>query len=403
MPISRSGAGRRKAPRAAAQAAGWEPVFSGADNTIPGEVLVTLSNGAADAMTESVPLHPAGPAGSSARSLGVDELDGVLADLGAYDITRLAPSTTGMADAVGATEALGLLEPEVSALSRSFRVRIDPGQDVAEAASRLTAVGSVETAEPNRWREASIVPDDPQFPSQWGLTKINAPAAWDSTTGSPSVVVAVIDSGCDLDHPELAPLLLPGFDMVDLGPAPTPQPGWRFEGDFAGRDATPEDEVGHGTHVAGTIACVSNNAAGVAGVSWQTRILPVKALARLVRISDGRVSGVGSSADIAAAIRWATDQGAHVINMSLGSDGSTVVESSAVAYAISHGVVVARPWATTAPATRHFPLPIPASLPSERSTAPTTAPPSPRPGRTSAWPHPGWASCRPTWPAAPPR
>jgi subtilisin family serine protease len=144
----------------------------------------------------------------------------------------------------------------------------------------------------------------------------------------------------DLDHPELAPLLVPGFDMVDLGPNPTPNPGWRFEGDFAGRDPIPEDEVGHGTHVAGTIAAVSNNAVGVAGVGWETRIMPIKALTRVVRISDGRVSGTGSSADVAAAIRYAADNGAHVINMSLGSPSSTSVEASAVAYAVSKGVVV---------------------------------------------------------------
>lgn len=338
MPTSRSGGRRRKTP--ARDTGGFDPVFSGDDNIISGEVLITLSGDATDAMTQSVPLHPAGVMGSSARSLGVDDLDAVLADLGAYDITRLAPSLTGMADAAGTTETRGLLRVEENDLSRSFRVRIDPDHDVSEAVAQLQAVGTVATAEANRWREATAIPNDPQFAAQWGLTSIKAPAAWDLTTGSPSVVVAVIDSGCDLDHPELAPLLLPGFDMVDLGPAPTPKPGWRFEGDFAGRDATPEDEVGHGTHVAGTIACLSNNAAGVAGVSWRTRILPVKALTRLVRISDGRVSGVGSSADIAAAIRWAADHGAHVINMSLGSDGATTVESTAVAYAISRGVVV---------------------------------------------------------------
>lgn len=341
MAQARRGGQRRSSTRSTpAAASGFGPVFAGDDSVIPGEVLLTLSADAADAMTGSVPLHPAGPMGSRAMALGVSDLDDVLGELGAYDITRLAPSRTGMADAVGIANLSGLMEVEEDPLSRSFRVRIDVSHDVTEAADRLAAVATVIAAEPNRWREASIVPDDPQFASQWGLTAIHAPAAWDTTTGSPSVIVAVVDSGCDLDHPELAPLLMPGYDMVDLGPNPTPQDGWRFEGDFAGRDDTPEDEVGHGTHVSGTIACLSNNATAVAGVGWQTRIMPVKALTRMVRISDGRVTGVGSAADIAAALRWATDHGAHVINMSLGSSGATTVEADAIAYAVGKGVVV---------------------------------------------------------------
>lgn len=346
MPTSKSGPSRRssganrRSGTSAASTDQFGPVLRGADSIIPGEVLLTLQPDAAAAMTSSVPLHPAGVFGA-AETLGVDDLDAVLADLGAHDITRLAPSPVGIAGAQALEGSeLGLLEGPDHLLSRSFRVRIDPGADVEAAVSRLAAVATVELAEPNRWRETMITPNDPLLGSQWGLTKINAPAAWDISTGSGSVVVGVIDSGCDLDHPELAPLLVGGYDMVDLGASPTPPAGWRFEGDFSGRDAIPEDEVGHGTHVAGTIAAATNNAAQVAGVGWQTAIMPVKALTRMVRISDGRVSGVGSSADVAAAVRWAADHGAHVINMSLGSDTATSVESSAIAYAIGKGVVV---------------------------------------------------------------
>lgn len=85
---------------------------------------------------------------------------------------------------------------------------------------------------------------------------------------------------------------------------------------------------------------MSNNGVQVAGVGWQTKIMPVKALTRMVRISDDQVRGVGSSADVAAAVRWAADNGAHMINMSLGASAPTSVESSAVAYAIGKGVVV---------------------------------------------------------------
>ena len=337
----RSGASRKRSGSApAAPGPEWEPVLRGEDSIIPGEVVLTLSPDAADGMTRSVPLHPGGVLGAS-ESLGVDDLDSVLADLHAHDITRLAPSPVGVAGAAAVVgDELGLLDALDLVLSRTFRVRIDPSADVEAAVGRLAAVGSVEVAEPNRWRETMVTPNDPQFGSQWGLTKINAPAAWDISTGSPSVVVGVVDSGCDLDHPELVPLLVNGYDMVDLGTNPTPPPGWRFEGDFSGRDAIPEDEVGHGTHVAGTIAAASNNGVQVAGVGWQTKIMPIKALTRMVRISDGRVSGVGSAADVAAAVRWAADNGAHVINMSLGSDAATTVERNAIAYAIGKGLVV---------------------------------------------------------------
>jgi subtilisin family serine protease len=202
-------------------------------------------------------------------------------------------------------------------------------------------VDGVEYAEPNRYRETSVIPNDPSFPSQWGLTKINCPAAWDRTTGSANVVVAVVDTGIDLDHPELAALLLPGTDMVDLGLNPIPPNGFHFEGDFAGRDNNPQDDVGHGTHVAGTIACASNNSVGVAGVTWMCRLLPVRVLARIVNNTDATdVRGVGSAADIAAGIRWAADNGARIINLSLGGTVDTQVERDAVAYAVSQGVVV---------------------------------------------------------------
>ncbi|EWT03544.1 serine protease [Intrasporangium oryzae NRRL B-24470] len=313
---------------------------SEADTVIPGELLLTLVPSAADSMTASVPVHPSGPVESGARSLGVDDLDTVLARLGAHDVTRLAlPAPTGgAAEAEAATRGLEVTEEQV--LARSFRVRVDVGTDIADAVATLEALDSVESAEPNRYRETSVIPNDPSYGSEWGLAKINAPAAWDRTTGSATVVVGVIDTGIDLDHPDLVGNIVPGYDMVDLGTNPTPPAGFRFEGDFSGRDAIPEDEVGHGSHVAGTIAAMSNNALGVAGVTWQCKIMPVKALTRMVRISDGQVRGVGSSADIAAAVRYAADNGASVINMSLGSSGTTTVESSAIAYAIGKGVVV---------------------------------------------------------------
>jgi len=301
-------------------------------NIIPGEVIVQLRSEASAQITESIPTGPSrGHSVPGPQSFGITELDNVLASLNTTSVVRLTPPAPTLSAAAEAVEEL----------ASTFRVRYASPTDVPTAVEQLSGVAGVEFAEPNRYRETYAVPNDPSFPTQWGLTKINCPAAWDRTTGSASVVVAVIDTGVDLDHPELAGLLVPGTDMVDLGPAPTPPPGFHFEGDFMGRDSDPQDEVGHGTHVAGTIACASNNATGVAGVTWNCRLMPVKVLTRIVNNVDADdVRGVGSAADIAAGIRFAVDHGAQVLNLSLGGTVDTQVERDAIAYAVSQGAVV---------------------------------------------------------------
>jgi serine protease len=309
------------------------PIFSAPESDIiPGEVVLQLREDTAAQITESISRGPRrGAAALSPTTFGVSDIDAALDDLGVQEIVRVfppAPVTSG---------AMELAAPMAS----TFRLTFEEGTDVNTAVERLAAVDGVEYAEPNRYRESYATPNDPSFAAQWGLTKINAPNAWNRTTGSPNVTVAVIDSGVDLDHPELASLLLPGTDMVDLGPSPTPPAGFRFEGDFQGRDNIPQDEVGHGTHVAGTIACLSNNGVGVAGVTWSCRLMPVKVLTRIVNINNPNdVRGTGSAVDIAAGIRWAVDNGARVLNLSLGGTTDTQVERDAIAYAVAQGAVV---------------------------------------------------------------
>ena len=310
-----------------------EPIFTDeTSNIIPGEVIVQMRPDTGAQITESIPTGPSrGHSVPGPSSFGISDLDRVLADLKTTSITRLtppAPTMTATAE-------------EVVALASTFKIRYESEAGVETAVEMLSNVNGVEYAEPNRYRETYAIPNDPSFPNQWGLTKINCPAAWDRTTGSASVVVAVIDTGIDLDHPELAALLVPGWDMVDLGPSPIPPAGFHFEGDFMGRDNDPQDEVGHGTHVAGTIACASNNATGVAGVTWNCRLMPVKVLTRMVNNANpADVRGVGSAADIAAGIRYAVDHGARVLNLSLGGTVDTMVERDAIAYAIAQGAVV---------------------------------------------------------------
>ena len=305
------------------------------DNVVPGEIIFALEADAAADIAVSIPSSPlrARAGGADVTSFGSSAIDKALGRIDVQSISRIhGASPTDVVAGVAMASDMGI--------DGTFHVRYAGSQEPATIAKRLNALGEVAWAEPNRFREASVVPNDPQFVSQWGLTRINCPDAWDTTTGAPAIVVAVIDTGVDLNHPELAPLLVPGQDLVDFPAGSIPKPGWVFEGDFTGVDATPQDENGHGTHVAGTICCLSNNGAGVAGVAWNVRVMPVRVLARIRETATGRVSGSGSAANIAAGIRWATDHGARVINMSLGGYGDTTVEREAVAYAVAQGVVV---------------------------------------------------------------
>jgi len=149
------------------------------------------------------------------------------------------------------------------------------------------------------------------WPSQWGLRLIGMPAAWQAISGT-GPVIAVLDSGADLTHPDLSGAFVPGYDLVN-------------------GDGDPTDDNGHGTAAAGVIAARADNAEGGAGVCPSCSIMPVKVLG---------ADGGGSSAIVAAGIVWATDHGARVISMSLGAPGRSQVLSDAVAYAVTKGVVL---------------------------------------------------------------
>ncbi|MBM2809297.1 MAG: peptidase and subtilisin kexin sedolisin [Chloroflexi bacterium] len=171
---------------------------------------------------------------------------------------------------------------------------------------------SVVWAQPNYVRRADSTPNDPRFRDQWGLQRIQAPTAWDITTGVASVVVAVLDTGVDLDHPDLRDRLVPGYNFF--------QP-----------DELPMDDSGHGTHVAGTIAATANNSTGIAGVASGVSIMPIKVL---------NSRGAGRDSRVAQGIRWAVDHGANIVNMSFGGQDISPVLSEAVEYASSSGVVL---------------------------------------------------------------
>lgn len=155
-------------------------------------------------------------------------------------------------------------------------------------------------------------PNDAYFLSyQWNLKLIAAPQAWAYSLGA-GQRIAVIDTGLDLAHPEFVGKLLPGRDFVNS-------------------DDTPEDQNGHGTHVAGITAANTNNGIGVAGVAWDATVRPVKVL---------DASGNGTIANVAAAIRWSADQGDRIINLSLGGTADSNTLREAVNYAYGKGALL---------------------------------------------------------------
>lgn len=201
--------------------------------------------------------------------------------------------------------------------------RVDPAQRDALLA-RIAKDPAVERAEPlYRYHADSaakaFVPNDPRFKEQWNFEMIHMREAWPVSQGE-GVVVAVIDTGIAYE------------DNGEFRQVPDLKGAKFAKGyDFVNDDDHANDDHGHGTHVAGTIAQVTDNGVGVAGIAYKATLMPVKVL---------DANGSGTSADIADAIRWAADHGAKVINMSLGGGGRSQVMESAVAYARGKGVVV---------------------------------------------------------------
>jgi thermitase len=189
-------------------------------------------------------------------------------------------------------------------------VTVPKGQ-AKEKAKGYSAHSEVAYAEPDFVAQVVGSPDDPWFGIQWGMVKIQAPQAWDVTIGSASIDIAILDTGVDLDHPDLANKIIGNID-------------------FSG-SATADDVYGHGTHVAGIAAAVTNNGIGVAGLGYSATIMNVKVLGD---------TGSGAYSWIASGIIWAADNGAEVISMSLGGSAASSTLEDAVNYAWSKGVIV---------------------------------------------------------------
>jgi thermitase len=215
-----------------------------------------------------------------------------------------------------------------------------PRSNVASFADKVKASGFSTYVEPNMKFQASLTPNDPNWTLQWGPTKIEADYAWNTTMGSSSVLVAVIDTGIAHTHPDLA------ANYVALGY------------DWVNNDNNPMDDEGHGTHCAGIIAAVTNNGKGIAGMA-QVKIMAEKGL-------DDQ--GSGSSIDLAHCIIDAVDKGADILSMSWGSYFYSNVIHEALEYADSEGVLCIGAAGNEGTSLKHYP----AALPEVVSVSATT-------------------------------
>lgn len=255
-------------------------------NAVAGEVLVKLQPTYRLSPQARATYIGADAAGWSTRA-SAQQFNRLLARLGATDAEALLPGST------------------------TYRVRLPEQASIGAAVAALAADPLVVFAEPNYIRHLMRMPNDEAVREQWALTNIQAFEAWDITTGG-ALVVAVLDTGVASSHPDLGDKVLAGFNAVTQN------------------DRT-EDDNGHGTAVSGLIAARTNNKKGIAGMCWECKILPVKVLG---------ARGTGNDFSVARGIRWATDAGARIINLSLGGTEDSQVLREAVEYAFNSGALV---------------------------------------------------------------
>ncbi|MFO0577909.1 MAG: S8 family serine peptidase [Polyangia bacterium] len=314
----------------------------------PGAVLVELRRGAGQ-----IGRPAADSTGGGATLAGLPptlRLGGV--DVQVVRPIFAAPGASPAADRVGDTSA----PPDDPEAGPIYLVQTAAQGD--EATRRdVQAIATdprVRRAEPDRIRRpAAGPPSDPLFGQQWGLGRVRVPEAWDTTTGSSDVIVAVLDTGIallhetpsgmplatPLPHPDLKGRLLPGYDFISKPES---------SGDDDGRDADPTDTGDvfssrlHGTHVAGILGANTNNGMGIAGVDPSCRILPVRVL--------GIRGGDGTDSDIADAVTWASGgsvpgvpplpRPADILNMSFGGRGVSFTLQRAITEALGRGVLI---------------------------------------------------------------
>jgi subtilisin family serine protease len=251
-------------------------------------------------------LGPVAPAAAAGTEIAPDEV-----------IVRFEAGTTQSERSAVRAELEARLDERAAGLSRTQVLELGAGESVGRAVGELEAMPEVAYAEPNFVYRLARIPTDPLFGDQAGLhnvgqlvggqysgapgADIDAPEAWDVTTGDPSVTVAIVDSGVDASHPDLAANLVSGYDYSGVDdPDPSPDP-LAQAGD-------------HGTHVAGVAGATGDNGEGIAGASWRSRLMPLKVSGPTPEDPGGTIKAI----DVAEAFAHAASRGVRVVNASLG-------------------------------------------------------------------------------------
>ncbi|MEQ6342998.1 MAG: S8 family serine peptidase [Gammaproteobacteria bacterium] len=304
---------------------------------VPGEIIVRFKDDASVAK---------GAAGS-AQALGLAAKAGAAG----------RPILLGLGDVQQRSQmrrALGISTSDVPLNQAPASEQVQLKRETIQAIKALRRRADVAYAEPNYIRTATAIPNDESYSRQWHYPLINLPQAWDITTGNSNVIVAVIDTGVLLGHPDLQGQLVPGYDFIK-------NPTSALDGDGIDSDPADPGDQGptgssfHGTHVTGTIAAATNNGKGVAGVAWGAKAMPLRALGKLG----------GTSYDILQAVRYAAglindsgkvpDQRADIINLSLGGSGYSQAEQDVYTKARAQGVIVVAAAGNEASSTAFYP------------------------------------------------
>src|SRR5439155_15797565 len=250
---------------------------------------------------------------------------GALAESAPTSARYLVTFASGVPQAQQAADIAAAGATDVSSISQ-LNIHTVDATDMAVAA--LSADPDVAHVEADQSRAAQATPSDPEYPNQWALSRIG----WDQVFGSVSPIgsatVAVLDTGVDASHPDLAGQLVPGTSILD------------------GSGGT-SDPNGHGTWMAGIVAAATDNAIGIAGIGYSgVRVMPVTVLG---------ADGTGQDSDIISGVTYAADHGADVILMSFSNPGYSVALQSAIDYAWSKGAVVVAATGNGGSATATFP------------------------------------------------
>jgi serine protease len=233
---------------------------------------------------------------------------------------------------------------ERSIVNEILEMTYEGSTDPLVLSSKLKQMPEVEWAEPRFVYKTGYIPNDQLYSTQWHLTKIQAPQAWDITRGDSSIVIGIIDTGVDWDHPDLSANIwrnideIPGNGVDDDGNGFVDDiRGW----DFGGLNGTPdnnpmEDRPDHGTHVAGIAAAVTDNTIGVSSIGYRSRVMPVKASRDDIRTTAGQALIIYGY----EGIQYAADNGAKIINLSWGGSGYSIAGQEIINAVVSQGVLV---------------------------------------------------------------